>query len=55
MNKQVHLCKTCKFDYPQCPARYMDIEFDYSKTTGHYGNDNVIRCTCYIENTTKGD
>jgi len=47
-DKQVHLCKTCKFNFPQCPARYMDMEFGYG-----LGNDNVIRCDCYIEDTTK--
>lgn len=38
-NNQVHLCNSCKYDYPECPAEMSDIIFGNGK-----GHDNVCAC-----------
>jgi hypothetical protein len=38
-DNQVHLCNSCKYDYPECPAEKSDVIFGNS-----IGHDNICAC-----------
>ncbi len=42
LNNQVHLCNSCKYDFPDCPSKNDDIVFGNGA-----GNDNVCACAKY--------
>lgn len=41
-NNQVHLCDSCKYDYPKCPSESDDVIFGNG-----IGNDNICACNRY--------
>lgn len=42
-NNKVHLCDSCKHEYPDCPASNIDMLFGDG-----VGNDNICCCKCYV-------
>lgn len=42
---KIHLCSSCQYTYPSCPAGIDDCKFGNG-----VGNDNVIECNKYIQN-----
>lgn len=42
-NNKVHLCDSCKHEYPDCPASNVDMLFGDC-----VGNDNICCCKCYV-------
>lgn len=40
----IHLCETCKYNYPECPTKKNDVQFGQGK-----GNDNIIECKYHIK------
>lgn len=43
LNNQIHLCDSCKYDYPNCPSENEDVLFGNG-----VGNDNICCCAKYI-------
>lgn len=41
-DNQVHLCDSCKYDYPNCPSESDDVIFGNG-----IGNDNICACNKY--------
>ena len=51
LNNQIHLCDSCKYDYPNCPSKNEDVLFGNG-----VGNDNICCCAKYIASADmKGD
>ena len=48
-NNQVHLCNSCKYNYPECP-------YDANVIFGDgRGNDNICACSKYVAGSKKGE
>lgn len=43
LNNQIHLCDSCKYDYPNCPSENEDVLFG-----NDVGNDNICCCAKYL-------
>lgn len=43
LNNQIHLCDSCKYNYPNCPAENEDVLFGNG-----VGNDNICCCAKYL-------
>ena len=43
LNNQIHLCDSCKYDYPNCPSENEDVLFGNG-----IGDDNICCCAKYI-------
>jgi len=50
MKNNVHLCDSCKDDFPECSVCGEDIKFGNGK-----GDDNIIACPLYTPITKKTD
>jgi len=42
VGNKVHLCESCKHDYPECTTEIHDVIFGDGK-----GNDNIVCCSHY--------
>lgn len=47
-NNQVHLCNSCKYNYPECPND-ANVIFGDGR-----GNDNICACSKYVAGSKKG-
>lgn len=43
LNNQIHLCDSCKYNYPNCPSENEDVLFGNG-----VGNDNICCCAKYL-------
>ena len=43
LNNQIHLCDSCKYNYPNCPSENEDVLFGNG-----VGNDNICCCAKYF-------
>lgn len=43
MDNEIHLCNSCKHEFPICPASYNDMAFGNS-----VGGDNICMCRKYL-------
>ena len=47
-NNKVHLCDSCKYNYPECPSQTEGVIFGDA-----VGGDNICACSCYEADTIK--